>query len=307
MVHDFDSGPAGTWKKLGPWRVVVDRGAIRLTTRGGAANLSGIEIWKGDGPIPEPARPSPGRSDRATRWRPGSSTPRSPPSWRGTAWSATADRSRRGSSPCRRKTPPWPAARAGRSSCRASRTRACSANYVESGRDAAGSSLAERRREAAAQALDRRRREVGDAGDRPVPRDDRPPRGLRLVVAPARPQAGAAGRPRRRLAAERHRPVRPGPARGTRTCTRTRGRPPDLDPPALLRPDRPAARARRRSSGSSPIRATRPTRSWSIGCSPRPITASAGRGTGWMSSGSARARASSGTTSARTPGATATG
>ncbi len=59
MVHDFVSGPAGTWKKLGPWRVVVDRGTIKLTTRGGAANLSGVEIWKGDGPIPEPARPKP--------------------------------------------------------------------------------------------------------------------------------------------------------------------------------------------------------------------------------------------------------
>ena len=31
-------------------------GAIRLTTRGGAANISGIEIWRGEGPIPEPAR-----------------------------------------------------------------------------------------------------------------------------------------------------------------------------------------------------------------------------------------------------------
>jgi len=59
VVHDFVSGPAGTWRRLGPWRVVVDAGAIRLTTRGGAANLSGIEIWKGDGPIPEPGHPDP--------------------------------------------------------------------------------------------------------------------------------------------------------------------------------------------------------------------------------------------------------
>src|SRR6185312_3898478 len=57
VVHDYVSGPAGTWKRLGPWRVVVDSGSIRLTTRGGAANLSGIEIWKGDGPIPESGRP----------------------------------------------------------------------------------------------------------------------------------------------------------------------------------------------------------------------------------------------------------
>ncbi len=57
VVHDYKSGPAGTWKRVGPWRVVVDSGSIRLTTRGGAANLSGIEIWKGDGPIPESGRP----------------------------------------------------------------------------------------------------------------------------------------------------------------------------------------------------------------------------------------------------------
>src|SRR5262249_19542556 len=59
VIHDFVSGPAGAWKKLGPWRVEVTSGSIRLTTEGGAANLSGVEIWKGEGPIPEPtsARP----------------------------------------------------------------------------------------------------------------------------------------------------------------------------------------------------------------------------------------------------------
>ncbi len=59
VMHDFVSGPAGTWKRLGPWRAVVASGAIRLTTSGGAANLSGIEIWKGDGPIPGPVHPEP--------------------------------------------------------------------------------------------------------------------------------------------------------------------------------------------------------------------------------------------------------
>jgi hypothetical protein len=57
VLHDYVSGPAGTWKRLGPWRVSVRSGTIRLTTRGGIANLSGIEIWKGDGAIPEPGRP----------------------------------------------------------------------------------------------------------------------------------------------------------------------------------------------------------------------------------------------------------
>ncbi len=54
VLHDFASGPAGTWKRLGPWQVAAKSGAIRLTTRGGAANISGIEIWRGDGPILEP-------------------------------------------------------------------------------------------------------------------------------------------------------------------------------------------------------------------------------------------------------------
>jgi hypothetical protein len=46
VVRQFQSGAAGTWKKLGPWHVAVADSSIRLTTRGGAANLSGVEIWK---------------------------------------------------------------------------------------------------------------------------------------------------------------------------------------------------------------------------------------------------------------------
>jgi hypothetical protein len=61
VAHDYVSGAAGTWKRLGPWRVVVDSGSFRITTRGGAANLSGVEIWKGDGEIPEPGRRAPAR------------------------------------------------------------------------------------------------------------------------------------------------------------------------------------------------------------------------------------------------------
>ena len=52
VVRDFVSGKTGSWKKLGPWEVATDKGAIKLTTRGGAANLSGVEIWKGTGPVP---------------------------------------------------------------------------------------------------------------------------------------------------------------------------------------------------------------------------------------------------------------
>ena len=54
VVRDFVSGKTGAWKKLGPWQVATDKGAIRLTTRGGAANLSGVEIWKGTGPVSPP-------------------------------------------------------------------------------------------------------------------------------------------------------------------------------------------------------------------------------------------------------------
>jgi hypothetical protein len=52
VVHDYSSGTAGSWKRLGPWRTSSEGGAIRVTTRGGAANVSGVEIWAGTGPIP---------------------------------------------------------------------------------------------------------------------------------------------------------------------------------------------------------------------------------------------------------------
>src|SRR5262249_13840208 len=55
VVHDYSSGKAGSWKRLGPWRVSSEGGAIRVTTRGGAANVSGIEIWAGTGPVPDAA------------------------------------------------------------------------------------------------------------------------------------------------------------------------------------------------------------------------------------------------------------
>ncbi len=57
VLKGFESGATGAWKRLGPWPVTVKSGEIVLTTRGGAANLSGIEIWKGTGSIPDPTRP----------------------------------------------------------------------------------------------------------------------------------------------------------------------------------------------------------------------------------------------------------
>ena len=58
VAKDVQSGSAGEWRRLGPYpvRVGEDR-SITLTARGGAANISGIEISRGLGPIPEVGRP----------------------------------------------------------------------------------------------------------------------------------------------------------------------------------------------------------------------------------------------------------
>ncbi len=47
VLKRFNSGSAGQWQKLGPWIVEVTKGSIVLTSQGGAANFSGIEIWRG--------------------------------------------------------------------------------------------------------------------------------------------------------------------------------------------------------------------------------------------------------------------
>ena len=50
VQRDYDSGRAGTWRRLGPWVATPRDGTITVTSAGGAANFSGIEIWKkGDG------------------------------------------------------------------------------------------------------------------------------------------------------------------------------------------------------------------------------------------------------------------
>ena len=55
VLNDFLSGPAGSWKRLGPWKVTVDDGKLKLSSSGGAANFSGIEIWSGLGVVPDPS------------------------------------------------------------------------------------------------------------------------------------------------------------------------------------------------------------------------------------------------------------
>ena len=47
VLSDYNSGPAGTWIRLGPYPVtlaVPDQ--VELTSTGGAANLSGLELWQ---------------------------------------------------------------------------------------------------------------------------------------------------------------------------------------------------------------------------------------------------------------------
>lgn len=44
--HNFRSGPAGTWKKHGPYETTITDGSINVAAVGGRANFSGIEIWR---------------------------------------------------------------------------------------------------------------------------------------------------------------------------------------------------------------------------------------------------------------------
>lgn len=55
VLDGYHSGSAGSWKRLGPWKVEPKGGTIRVAARGGAANLSGVEIWSGEGEIPSEA------------------------------------------------------------------------------------------------------------------------------------------------------------------------------------------------------------------------------------------------------------
>jgi len=42
----YSSGQAGRWDRLGPWSVEVKDGKIEIRAAGGAANFSGLEIWR---------------------------------------------------------------------------------------------------------------------------------------------------------------------------------------------------------------------------------------------------------------------
>jgi YD repeat-containing protein len=51
---NYVSGAAGTWAKLGPWPVTITDGTIVVSTTGGVANLSGIEVWQRNSGVATP-------------------------------------------------------------------------------------------------------------------------------------------------------------------------------------------------------------------------------------------------------------
>ena len=58
VAQGFESGTAGVWKKLGPWKCESFEGKLTISGRAashGAANFSGVEVWSGAGPIPTSA------------------------------------------------------------------------------------------------------------------------------------------------------------------------------------------------------------------------------------------------------------
>ena len=46
VARNHYSGVEGEWHRLGPWIVPVTNGSIKITSTGGAANFSGIEVWR---------------------------------------------------------------------------------------------------------------------------------------------------------------------------------------------------------------------------------------------------------------------
>lgn len=66
VLTDFQSGAEGEWRRLGPWIAEARDGVLELSSRGGAANWSGIELWRGrlqrhpdDPVVPPRMRPQP--------------------------------------------------------------------------------------------------------------------------------------------------------------------------------------------------------------------------------------------------------
>jgi len=49
VARNHRSGVEGEWHRLGPWIATVTDGTIEITSAGGAANFSGIEVWRSVG------------------------------------------------------------------------------------------------------------------------------------------------------------------------------------------------------------------------------------------------------------------
>jgi mono/diheme cytochrome c family protein len=55
VLEKAHTGAAGRWRRLGPWPAESRDGAIKLSGRAAGhsgINLSGVEVWAGDGPVP---------------------------------------------------------------------------------------------------------------------------------------------------------------------------------------------------------------------------------------------------------------
>jgi hypothetical protein len=46
VVSNYNSRYGGSWQKLGPFQANITDGTINLSTTGGAANFSGVEVWR---------------------------------------------------------------------------------------------------------------------------------------------------------------------------------------------------------------------------------------------------------------------
>ncbi|MBX3064792.1 MAG: hypothetical protein KF726_17550 [Anaerolineae bacterium] len=108
VVSNYVPGPAGKWDKLGPFNVTISDSTINITTSGGVANLSGIEVWSGSGGGTTATNTAVAASATATATMTRTSTPTNTPNV-----TATATRT-----PTRTNTPGGPTATATRTSTR---------------------------------------------------------------------------------------------------------------------------------------------------------------------------------------------
>jgi glucose/arabinose dehydrogenase len=56
---NYNSGPAGTWAKLGPYPLNLTDGTINVGATGGAANFSGLEVWSVGSQVTQPSVANP--------------------------------------------------------------------------------------------------------------------------------------------------------------------------------------------------------------------------------------------------------